>query len=49
MKQEKQEKQEKQVARVRRPQQFGMPKIGMRGTGVYTPPPEHPTDEDKGD
>ena len=40
---------EKQDVEVKRPQRFSMPKLGMKGTGTYTPPPEKPVNEDKGD
>jgi len=40
---------EKRNAEVKQPQRFSMPKLGMRGTGSYSPPPEKPTNEDKGD
>ena len=49
MKTKKPKKTEKRVAEVKRPQQFSMPKLGMKGTGSYSPPPERSTNEDKGD
>jgi len=49
MKTKKPKKKESRAAEVKQPQRFSMPKLGMKGTGTYTPPPERSTNEDKGD